>query len=184
MIKANIASTAIRRKRIVCGVVRWNLCAKNPPSQPTNNNTWRWSSVSRVTIISGGLCRSQTAGGEVGRRGLLKDAVGRDERERASVANWNKWGLICITAHSAVLLPAHFISGQRQRAFIAVTTLWSFAVIVTASRETCPRTERNRHEALGSIERVSKELCPGTADHFRPLLLAAHGGASTSRIKV
>lgn len=73
MIKANITPTAIRGERIVCGVVRWNLCAKNPPSQPANNNTPRWSSVSRVTIISLGIRRSQKAGGEKETGGLLRE---------------------------------------------------------------------------------------------------------------
>jgi len=35
MIKANIVPTVIRGERIVCGIARWNLCTKNPPSQPT-----------------------------------------------------------------------------------------------------------------------------------------------------
>lgn len=82
MIKVNTASTTIRGERIVCGVGRWNLCAKNPPSQPTNNNTYKWSSVSRITIISGGLCRSQRTGG--GGKGKIVERRGWKRRRRKS----------------------------------------------------------------------------------------------------
>lgn len=68
-------------------------------------------------------------------------------RTLASSTNWNERELICIAWHSRAFTVGsfHFRPAQRQQyGFIGVTTLWSFAVIVTRPLSSLVPTLTNR----------------------------------------